>query len=66
MTITNTIFVITIAIIFGICISFANIHTFKNFKRDKDGFFLMFLIIADIAYLSIYLPVAIVAIASLL
>ena len=62
----NTIFVVIVAAVFGICMAFANIHTFKNFKRDKDGFFLMFLIIADIAYLSIYLPAAIVAIASLL
>jgi len=63
---TNTIFVIVITIIFGVGMAFANIHTFKNFKREKDGFFLMFLIIADVAYLSIYLPAAIVAIASLL
>jgi len=62
----NTIFVIVITIIFGVGMAFANIHTFKNFKREKDGFFLMFLIIADVAYLSIYLPAAIVAIASLL
>lgn len=62
----NAISVIVITIVFGLLLSFANIHTFKNFKRDKDGFFLMFLIIADIAYLSIYLPAAIIAIASLL
>lgn len=63
---SNAITVIIIAIVFGIGMTFANIHTFKNFKRDKDTFFLMFLIIADISYLCIYLPTAIIAIASLL
>lgn len=66
MSITNTIFVIIIAIIFGGSLIFANTHTIKNFKRDKDFFFLTTLIIADIAFLSIYLPAAIVAVASLL
>ena len=66
MSMANTFFVITVAIVFGIGMAFANIHTFKNFKREKDAFFLMFLIIADIGYLFIYLPAAIVAIASLL
>ncbi len=66
MSMADTIFVITAAVVFGICMTFANIHTFKNFKRDKDAFFLMFLIIADIGYLFVYLPAAIVAIASLL
>lgn len=63
---SNAISVIIIAIVFGIGMAFTNIHTFKNFKHDKDAFFLMFLIIADIGYLFIYLPAAIVAIASLL
>lgn len=63
---TNAIFVIIIAIIFGGSLIFANIHTIKNFKRDKDFFFLMTLIIADISFLSVYIPAAVVAIASLL
>lgn len=62
----NAIFIIVITIVFGLLLSFANIHTFKNFKRDKDMFFLIFLISADIGYLFIYLPSGIVAIASLL
>lgn len=66
MSMSNTITVIILAIIFGGSLIFANIHTIKNFKRDKDYFFLTMLIIADIAFLSIYLPAAIIAVASLL
>lgn len=62
----DAIFVITVAIVFGICLTFANIYTFKNFKRDKDAFFLIFLISADIGYLLAYLPAGIKAITSLL
>ena len=66
MSMNNTITVIILAIIFGGSLIFANVHTIKNFKRDKDYFFLTNLIIADIAYLSVYLPAAIFAVASLL
>lgn len=66
MSITNTITVIVLAVIFGGSLIFANIHTAKNFKKDKDYFFLVNLIIADIAFLSVYLPAAIFAVASLL
>ena len=66
MSMSNTIIVIILAIVFGGSLIFANADTIKNFKRDKDFFFLTMLIIADIAFLSIYLPAAIVAIASLL
>lgn len=63
---TNAISVIIIAIIFGGSLIFANIHTIKNFKKNKDFLFLMTLIIADISFLSVYIPAAVVVIASLL
>ena len=66
MSMSNTITVIILAVVFGSGMIFADIDTFKNFKRDKDYFFLTLLIIANIAFLSVYLPAAIVAIASLL
>lgn len=66
MSMNNTITIIILAIVFGGSLIFANIHTAKNFKRDKDYFFLVNLIAADIAYLSVYLPAAIFAVASLL
>ena len=62
----NAFFIITITIIFGGSLIFANIHTIKNFKRDKDYFFLILLITANIAYLLIYLPAGIAAFTSLL
>lgn len=62
----NAFFIITITIVFGGSLIFANIHTIKNFKKDKDFFFLMLLIAANIAYLLIYLPAGIAASTSLL
>lgn len=62
----NAFFIITITIVFGGSLIFANIHTIKNFKRDKDFFFLILLITANIAYLLIYLPAGIAAFTSLL
>lgn len=62
----NAFFIITITIVFGGSLIFANIHTIKNFKRDKDFFFLILLIAANIAYLLIYLPAGIAAFTSLL
>ena len=62
----NAFFIITITIVFGGSLIFANVHTIKNFKRDKDFFFLILLITANIAYLSIYLPAGIAAFTSLL
>ena len=62
----NAFFIIAITIVFGGSLIFANIHTIKNFKRDKDFFFLILLIAANIAYLLIYLPAGIAAFTSLL
>lgn len=62
----DAIFVIITAVIFGACLTFASIHMFKNFKKDKDAFLLMFVIIADIAYLVAFVPAGIKAITSLL
>lgn len=39
MSTNNTITVIALAIVFGGSLIFANIHTAKNFKKDKDYFF---------------------------
>lgn len=66
MSINNIIIVIIFVIVFGGSLIFINICMVKNFKRDKDYFFLVNLIIADIVYLSVYLPAVIFAVASLL
>lgn len=63
---SNAISVIILAVIFGIAMAFVNWHTIKHFNKEKDSFFLIFLIAADIGYLSIYLPAGIMALTSLL